>query len=258
TDCATSWCDAGVCDAPSCVGCATSCKDILDRGDSDGDGIYAIDPDGAGGAPPIAVQCDMSTDGGGWTLLARASETNGVGGDYEFRAAFGAHSLLGRTFDGGRPSEPQYTLGVDHAIAPGDADVQLEYVCYPASDPYIGRYWSRVNTLATATLQGSLSPANPDFLYTNVSVTNASGDTSSSAVYAFFGRETTGTASCANTYAGQSGIKFSCATNGQSVLTPRSVWMLTHYGTNNFSEVTSCGDVAGAVLPYYVGEVRYR
>ena len=31
--------------------------------------MYIIDPDGPGGDAPIDVFCDMTADGGGWTLL---------------------------------------------------------------------------------------------------------------------------------------------------------------------------------------------
>jgi hypothetical protein len=46
----------------------TSCRDILASGESMGDGIYWITPPGA--EDPIMIQCDMSADGGGWTLAA--------------------------------------------------------------------------------------------------------------------------------------------------------------------------------------------
>jgi hypothetical protein len=41
-------------------------------------GVYSIDPDGAGGDPPVSVVCDMTTQDGGWTLgLIKNSLHNG-------------------------------------------------------------------------------------------------------------------------------------------------------------------------------------
>ena len=46
------------------------CNEILTAGYSTGDGIYTIDLDGPyNGNPAFDVQCDMTTDSGGWTII---------------------------------------------------------------------------------------------------------------------------------------------------------------------------------------------
>jgi hypothetical protein len=51
----------------------TSCVGWRDAGFV-GDGVYRIDPDGAGAIAPYDVVCDMSTTTGGWTLVATSSD----------------------------------------------------------------------------------------------------------------------------------------------------------------------------------------
>lgn len=51
-----------------------SCKSILASSPANQSGSYTIDPDGpAGSGSPFEVFCDMESNGGGWTLLARTN-----------------------------------------------------------------------------------------------------------------------------------------------------------------------------------------
>lgn len=53
-----------------------SCDAILEAAPSAASGIFVLDPDGPGGAAPFPVVCDMTTDGGGWTLALHVNSVN--------------------------------------------------------------------------------------------------------------------------------------------------------------------------------------
>lgn len=94
---ASSSCDASsgsacreeICTGGTCA-LAVSCKALHEARAELSDGLYLIDSDGTGSVAPAQVYCDMSTDGGGWTLVGRSVERASSSGGFGWGKTRGA------------------------------------------------------------------------------------------------------------------------------------------------------------------------
>ncbi len=79
------------------VNLKSSCKEILDSGLSTGNGTYWIDPDGSGNAYCAEqVYCNMTDNGGGWTLILKSMNNNS---DFQYSSGIWASGATFNTTD---------------------------------------------------------------------------------------------------------------------------------------------------------------
>jgi hypothetical protein len=110
------------CDDEINEGCIyETCLDILTAMPASQSGTYSIDPDGDGPSAPLDVYCDMSSDGGGWTLIGVVANDgsrhwNSVA-VFQNSSSFGSLSAL--TKDYKAPTYTQVT-GDDFLVVTGE------------------------------------------------------------------------------------------------------------------------------------------
>lgn len=77
-----------------------NCTEIKSKNSTAPDGLYTVDPDGAGGVAPQVVKCDMTTDGGGWTLVL----------NQKFSGGFFANETEALSYNVGKPLSDRYSI----------------------------------------------------------------------------------------------------------------------------------------------------
>ena len=114
-----------------------SCKQLLERSPGTPSGVYRIDPDGSGTGTPFDVWCDMTLDGGGWTLIGRGSWWQQSSDSLEP----GTHALL-------TPSKLASVLASSsHLLRLGSGDTYRLFIADPDPQPAVGAHYWRTGAM---------------------------------------------------------------------------------------------------------------
>lgn len=103
-----------------------------------GDGIYRIDVDGPGALAPVDVVCDMTTEGGGWTVFQRRAN-----GSVDFYRTYADYA-------NGFGNTTEYWAGNDRlaVLSAGGAELRIDMTRYTGETAYARYSGFKVNPAA--------------------------------------------------------------------------------------------------------------
>lgn len=168
-------CGGATCNSSNSCEVPASCLDWLNQTPGLADGEYLIDRDGNGPKKNIQVFCDMTSDGGGYTMLKVASETNLVAAEAEAICAQNNMQLhIPRSL---AHLEATLTLARNNAIGP-DGDIHYARILgiYPDVD---GATCSNTPFNSSSTnCDWSASDNGPFYISTRTNIAEPNGDNS--------------------------------------------------------------------------------
>lgn len=137
TDCAGGICDPTVCRYP------VACSELHKLQPLVIDGAYAIDPDGSASAVAVTTYCDMTTDGGGWTLAGKVDGRHEMHTSWLISNVNTAAMTTPTIGSAGYASIDAVTLAVDHStevrLSNSDRSRWVKWLL-PASRA-VGTFW---------------------------------------------------------------------------------------------------------------------